>query len=113
MIISDLSLEVFINETGVIRWVVSIAYGGNVVGSLTQKSDSSTTTADIKGKFTLEVFKGMGNVFGAGVSAELSLEEKEKLNSYNLDVSIVADFSMVDDCTRDAHRLQKKREACR
>ncbi|KAK0432849.1 hypothetical protein EV421DRAFT_1846988 [Armillaria borealis] len=77
--------------------VVSIAYGGSVVGSLTQKSDSSTSTTDIKGKFTLEVFKGMGNVFGAGMSAELSLEEKEKLNNYNLNVKLVADFSMADE----------------
>ncbi|PBK60446.1 hypothetical protein ARMSODRAFT_727433 [Armillaria solidipes] len=77
--------------------VVSIAYGGSVVGSLTQKSDSSTSTTDIKGKFTLEIFKGMGKMFGASGSAELSLEGKEKLNSYNLDVNLVADFSMADE----------------
>lgn len=74
--------------------VVSITYGGNVVGSLTQKSDESTSTTDVQGRFNLDVFKGMGSPFSVGAAADLSVEEKDKMDNYSLDVNLVADFSM-------------------
>lgn len=77
---------------GATHVITSITYGGNIVGSLTQKQDLSSSDLDVKGKFSLEVFKGMGKMFGASGSAELSVEEKKKLNSYNLNVKLVADF---------------------
>ncbi|KAG7090682.1 hypothetical protein E1B28_009780 [Marasmius oreades] len=86
--------------------VTSITYGGNVVASLTQSQDLSASDLDIKGKFSLEVFKGMGKLFGAGASAELSVEDRKKLNSYNLRVKLTADFfSQGDEIPVDAPAL--------
>ncbi|THU80167.1 hypothetical protein K435DRAFT_505007 [Dendrothele bispora CBS 962.96] len=81
---------------GATHFVASITYGGNVVGTLTQKSANKNDNTNVKGSFSLEAFKGLGKAFSASGSAELSLEEKEKINSYNLDVKLVGDVSFKD-----------------
>ncbi|KAK7458147.1 hypothetical protein VKT23_010055 [Stygiomarasmius scandens] len=83
-------------KIGATHFVASITYGGNVVGTLTQKSANKNDNTNIKGSFSLDVFKGLGKAFSVSATAELSLEEKEKINSYNLDVKLVGDVSFRD-----------------
>ncbi|GJE92657.1 hypothetical protein PsYK624_088120 [Phanerochaete sordida] len=77
--------------------VTSIAYGGHVMGTVTQTRDVSTSQTDVHGKFTLEVFKGMGKAFGASGEAELTSKEKEEINKFNLSVRLEGDFQRKDE----------------
>lgn len=77
--------------------VTSITYGANIVGTLTQKSTNKEDTKEIKGNFSLEAFKGLGKAFSAEGKAELSVDEKEKIKSYNLDVELVTDIKLGDE----------------
>lgn len=77
---------------GATHVVTSITYGGNIVGSLTQKNELSSSEIKVAGKFNLEVLKTLGAQLGGGGGAELSVDSKKKLNSYNLNVQLTADF---------------------
>lgn len=50
--------------------VTSITYGGNIIGTATQVSDMGSSKNDIEGKFSLDVFKGMGKLFGGERGSE-------------------------------------------
>jgi hypothetical protein len=77
--------------------VTSIVYGGDVIGTLTQKSTNKEDNTEIKGKFSIEVFKVMGKWFSAEAKSELSVNEREKINNFNLDLDLSADFSLKDE----------------
>ncbi|KIJ48655.1 hypothetical protein M422DRAFT_247513 [Sphaerobolus stellatus SS14] len=83
-----------LGKTGATHFVTSITYGGDVIASLTQQSNNKVDNTDIKGSFNLEVFKGMGKAFGASGKAELTIEEREKINSFNLKVDFSGDVSL-------------------
>jgi hypothetical protein len=77
--------------------VAGIVYGGNIVGTLTQKSTNKVDNSEIEGNFSIEVFKTIGQWLSAGVNATLTVEETEKLNRFNLDICLSADFTLKDD----------------
>ncbi|KAF9464253.1 hypothetical protein BDZ94DRAFT_503933 [Collybia nuda] len=72
--------------------VTAITYGGNAVGTLTEKDSKHLSTTDIKGGFSLEILKGLGKAFSAEGKADLKMEDKEIINNYNLEVRLIAEF---------------------
>ncbi|KAF8320498.1 hypothetical protein DL93DRAFT_2164098 [Clavulina sp. PMI_390] len=81
-------------KTHATHFVTSITYGANIVGTLTQKSSDKSDSTEIKGNFSLEAFKNLGKMFSAEGKAELSMEDKELIKSYNLDVELVTDIKL-------------------
>ncbi|KAF8630564.1 hypothetical protein AX17_005376 [Amanita inopinata Kibby_2008] len=72
--------------------VTGITYGGNAVGSLTEKTLKSDSSTDIKGEFSLEAFKDMAKAFSAKGNAKLSKKDKAKIDKYDITVGYLADF---------------------
>ncbi|KIJ66932.1 hypothetical protein HYDPIDRAFT_85843 [Hydnomerulius pinastri MD-312] len=81
-----------VKRTRATHVVTAITYGGNAVGTLTEKDSKHSSNTDIKGGFSLEILKGLGKAFSAEGKADLKMEDKEKINSYNLEVRLVAEF---------------------
>jgi hypothetical protein len=74
--------------------VTSIAYGGNIVGTLTQKSTNKADNTKIKSNFSIEAFKNMGQWLSGGANTTLTVEERKKINSFNLHIELCADFPL-------------------
>jgi len=74
--------------------VTSIAYGGNIVGTLTQKSTNKADNTKIKSNFSIEVFKSLGQSLAAGAKTTLTVEERKKIHSFNLHIDLCADFPL-------------------
>ncbi|KAF8630577.1 hypothetical protein AX17_005389 [Amanita inopinata Kibby_2008] len=81
-----------VESVGATHVVTSITFGGNVVGLFTQKKSESESERNIHGKFSADILKGMGKFLEVSGSAELKMKEKEKLENYNLEVRLLADF---------------------
>ena len=77
--------------------VTSITYGGNIIGTATQHSDASSSNDILEGKFNLQVFKGVGKLFGVTGEASVDEREREKLEKYNLHVRLDGDFQPPSD----------------
>ena len=74
--------------------VTGIVYGGNIVGTLTQKSTNKADNTKIKTNFSIEVFKSMGQWLSAGANTTITVEERKKINSFNLHIDLCADFPL-------------------
>ena len=74
--------------------VTSIVYGGNLVGTLTQKSTNKADNTKIKANFSIEVFNSMGQWLSAGANSTITVEERKKINSFNLHIDLCADFPL-------------------
>lgn len=74
--------------------VTGIVYGGNIVGTLTQKSINKADNTKIKTNFSIEVFKSMGQWLSAGANTTITVEERKKINSFNLHIDLCADFPL-------------------
>ncbi|KAF9459248.1 hypothetical protein BDZ94DRAFT_1050924 [Collybia nuda] len=72
--------------------ITAITYGGNAVGTLTEKDSRHLTNTDVRGGFNLEIFRGLGKIFSAEGRADLTVEDKEIINNYNLEVHLIAEF---------------------
>ncbi|KIP04152.1 hypothetical protein PHLGIDRAFT_25750 [Phlebiopsis gigantea 11061_1 CR5-6] len=77
--------------------VTSITYGGNIIGTATQQSDASSSNDRLEGKFNLEVFKGIGKLFGVTGEARVDERERERLEKYNLHIRLDGDFQPPSD----------------
>ena len=76
------------------HFVTGIVYGGNIVGTLTQKSTNKADNTKIKSNFSIEVLKNMGQWTSGGTVSTLTVEEKKKINSFNLHIDLCADFTL-------------------
>src|SRR5258706_576007 len=74
--------------------VTGIVYGGNIVGTLTQKSTNKADNTKIKTNFSIEAFNNMGQWLSAGAKTTISVEERKKINSFNLHIDLCADFPL-------------------
>ncbi|KAF8634982.1 hypothetical protein AX17_004056 [Amanita inopinata Kibby_2008] len=73
--------------------VTGITYGGNAVGSLTEKTLQFDSNTETKGSFNLNAFKDMARSFSARGNAKLTKKDKAKIDKYDLTVSYLADFA--------------------
>ncbi|KAF8320490.1 hypothetical protein DL93DRAFT_1851798 [Clavulina sp. PMI_390] len=77
--------------------VTSIAYGANIVGTLTQKSLSKSDKTGVQGNFSVELFKDLSNLVSGEGRVELSKKNKELIKTYNLDVELMTDIKLGDE----------------
>ena len=83
-----------LSKTCATHIVAGIVYGGNIVGTLTQKYTNRADNTKIKGNFSIEVFKNMGQWLSGGAKATLTAEERKRINSFNLHIDLCADFTL-------------------
>ena len=74
--------------------VTGVVYGGNIVGTLTQKYTNKADNTKIKGNFSIEVFKNMGQWLSGGTKVTITAEERKRINNFNLHIDLCADFTL-------------------
>ncbi|KAF9459247.1 hypothetical protein BDZ94DRAFT_1050947 [Collybia nuda] len=69
--------------------VTAITYGGNAVGTFTEKDTKHLARTDSRGSFDLTLFKNLSNAF---IKPYLGTSDREKINGHNLDIRLIAEF---------------------
>ncbi|VDC07469.1 unnamed protein product [Peniophora sp. CBMAI 1063] len=84
---------------GATHVVTSITYGGDVIGTMTQRSAHTTDATVVRGGYdlSLRTMKNMGKALGVGSNGGLTGDEKALLDGYDLKVDLAADFRLEDD----------------
>lgn len=72
--------------------VTGITYGGTLLGSLTEISSKKSDFKNLSGGFSLSSFQKLAAFAGAEGSVKLSEEEKKALNTYSLEINLIADY---------------------
>ncbi|KAG8798333.1 hypothetical protein FRC17_007502 [Serendipita sp. 399] len=74
--------------------ITSIVYGGNVVGAMAQRSTNKEENTLIEGNFSIKVFNNLRKWISAKPQTDMEMKEQKKLNGFNLDLDLSADFSL-------------------
>src|SRR6266550_4777782 len=85
-----------IEYIGATHVVTGITYGGNAVGNITEGIRAADSQTEVKGSFNLEVFKDMAKAFSTKGEAELSAEQKSRIDDYSVNVNYMSDFKFQD-----------------
>ena len=72
--------------------VTAITYGGRVLGTLKQTNSSLVSNTVAKGDFNLKFAKSFGMLGSAGGEAHLSLEDKQRIEKYDLEIGLMGDY---------------------
>ncbi|KAK2459522.1 hypothetical protein APHAL10511_008464 [Amanita phalloides] len=81
---------------GATHVITGITYGGNAIGSITEKMVAADSQREVQGSFNIGAFKKMAKLFSVQGKAELSDEQKSMIDNYNVNVKYMADFKFND-----------------
>ncbi len=81
-----------IQKSGATHCITAITYGGAVLGTLSEKQANKDKSTDVHGKFSLDILKSLGALASAKGTAEVISKEQDKVNSFNLTVTLTGDF---------------------